>query len=68
MQSTIFPPEGEYVTFWIKIKCRDSLNVFNVLDCKDKNSNCSRWKSEGYCRHSYVKYMAKNCPKSCNKC
>ncbi|XP_066027193.1 zinc metalloproteinase nas-14 [Pocillopora verrucosa] len=38
------------------------------VDCKDKNSNCSHWKSEGYCRHSYVKYMAKNCPKSCNKC
>ena len=67
------PPEGEYVTFWINIKCRDSLDVFKIvfvyfLDCKDKNSNCSRWKSEGYCRHSYVKYMAKNCPKSCNKC
>lgn len=38
------------------------------VDCKDKNSNCSRWKSKGYCRHSYVEYMAINCPKSCNKC
>lgn len=73
MQSAVFPSEGKYVTFWINIKCRDSLDVFKIvfvyfLDCKDKNINCSHWKSEGYCRHSYVKYMAKNCPKSCNKC
>lgn len=38
------------------------------VDCEDKNRNCSYWKGKGYCNHSYVKYMEKHCPKSCNKC
>jgi len=36
--------------------------------CKDKNSSCSYWAQKGYCQHSHVDFMSKNCPKTCGKC
>ena len=37
-------------------------------DCRDKNSNCPRWKNEGYCKGRYEEWMTSNCAKSCNTC
>jgi len=36
--------------------------------CIDKYTSCPAWASYGYCQRYYVDWMAKNCPKSCNKC
>jgi len=36
--------------------------------CIDKYGSCPSWASNGYCQRYYVDWMAKNCPKSCNKC
>ncbi|CAB4027998.1 50 kDa hatching enzyme-like [Paramuricea clavata] len=36
--------------------------------CADKNTNCSSWRSSGYCRGRFAMYMKENCPKSCRHC
>jgi len=37
-------------------------------DCFDKNTYCSVWSRDGYCRGTYEEYMRKNCKESCNLC
>lgn len=36
--------------------------------CRDRYSSCPRWASAGYCQRTFVTWMTRNCPKSCNKC
>jgi len=36
--------------------------------CKNKRSSCDSWAKKGYCTRKYVRFMKKNCPKSCDSC
>ena len=38
------------------------------VGCANKNKKCDFWAGKGYCKHSFVDYMKKNCMKSCNLC
>lgn len=40
---------------------------FSILECKDKRSECSRWKDGGFCRTMVVR-MRYWCPKTCDLC
>lgn len=42
--------------------------IFFISGCADKNSNCARWASSGYCTGIYENYMKINCAKSCKQC
>ena len=43
--------------------------IFPIFpDCQDKYEHCPYWERQGYCKHSYVSFMAVNCKKSCNLC
>ena len=44
------------------------LFFFGAVGCSDSHSSCKTWANAGYCRHTYVDYMKKNCKKSCNLC
>ena len=39
-----------------KPKCRNNPDV---------KKHCAAWKDQGFCKHSYVRYMKKNCARSC---
>lgn len=35
------------------------------VTCKDQSTNCEEWAGEGYCKHTHVEFMEKNCCESC---
>lgn len=46
---------------WVKDNCKKSCSTG-----ADKSVNCPRWARAGYCTRTYVSYMRRNCPASCN--
>ena len=42
--------------------------MHSILDCLDKNTYCSIWSRDGYCRGKYEEYMRENCKETCNLC
>lgn len=36
--------------------------------CADSRKNCAFWAGKGYCKHSFVEFMKRNCKKTCNFC
>jgi len=39
--------------------------VKKAIACSDKKKSCPKWAKKNYCVKKYVKYMKKNCQKSC---
>jgi len=52
----------------MKIACAETCEMCKTCENEQIDRYCDYWQRQGYCEHSYVRYMNKYCAKACGTC